>query len=235
MSVEGFLCAASENTFFHPVLLRCGSADSSVFLATGSLSRDGAPKPGAAIRYCCCLFFNFHIISSVEWKQAAPCASDLTPGQCLCWIQQSAESGESVLCWKTLPALLIPSVFPTYESARFVLWFCTELQQLPAVRGSGQQASSAPSHLGCFHQPFPLDPPGSSSWVVPVLAVPFGIEAGCQLSVAAVGRTKKINGKLGELVVLLCVNVVEHDLSFWWRWFWLFFWFFFRVGLNIWY
>lgn len=62
--------------------------------------------------------------------------------------------------------------------------------------------------------------------MLPVLAVTFGREAGCRpsgtgdaarpgtlLLVAAVGWSQKIHGKLGELVVLLCVSVVERDFS----------------------
>lgn len=62
--------------------------------------------------------------------------------------------------------------------------------------------------------------------MLPVLAVTFGRGAGCQpsgtggaarpgtlLLVAAVGWSQKIHGKLGELVVLLSVSVVEHDFS----------------------
>lgn len=116
-------------------------------------------KFDAAICYCRCLFFNFHIISPVQWKQAASYASDFTPGQCFCWIQQPADSGESVLCWKTLPALLIPSVFPTCDSACFVLWFCTELQQLPVVPRQWPADILCSLSPGIFHQPFP------ESWI----------------------------------------------------------------------
>lgn len=89
--------------------------------------------------------------------------------------------------------------------------------------------------------------------MLPVLAVSFGIEAGCQpsgasdaawpgtlLLVAAVGWSQKIHGKLGELVVLLRVSVVEHDFPLRWRVFcfvvlFCVFLFLCRVGLNIWY
>lgn len=119
--------------------------------------------------------------------------------------------------------------------------FVLNYSSSPLSQGSGQQTSSAPSHLGCFHQPFPLDLCARRSCVLPVLAVTFGRGAGCQpsgtgaarpgtlLLLAAVGWSQKIHGKLGELVVLLCVSVVEHDFSV------SAFFFLFRVGLNIWY
>lgn len=184
-------------------------------------------KLDAAICYCRCLFFSFHIISSVEWKQAASYASDFTPGQCLCWIQQARESPCSAgkHCQRC----------SSHQSSQrdlacFVLWFCTELQQLPAVprqRPAGILCSLSP---GMLSPAFPAGSTGRRSSVLPVLAVACGIEAGCRpwgggeaawpgtlLLVAAVGWSQTIHGKLGESVVLLRVSVVEHDFSFWWR------------------
>lgn len=102
----------------------------------------------------------FHLWSG---SRLASYASDFTPGQCFCWIQQPADSGESVLCWKTLPALLIPSVFPTCDSACFVLWFCTELQQLPAV------PRQRPADILCSLSPGMLSPAFPAGSVCPEL------------------------------------------------------------------
>lgn len=69
---EGFLCAASENTFS----TRC-SFD--VALQIPWYSWQQAPSLGmelrklnAAICYCWCLFFNCPVISSVEWSRLLP-------------------------------------------------------------------------------------------------------------------------------------------------------------------
>lgn len=68
--------------------------------------------------FCLVSFFVFfHIISSVEWKQAISYTSDFIPGQYLFCLQRPVDCVESLLSCKlleyTLPALLIPSVFPT--------------------------------------------------------------------------------------------------------------------------
>lgn len=108
-------------------------------------------KLDAAICYCWCLFFNFPIISSVEWKQAGSSTSDFTPGQCLCWIQSPCSAGRRCQrCWHqssqrvTQPALC----------CGFVLNYSNS----PLIQGSGQQTSSAPLTWDAFNQLFLLDP-----------------------------------------------------------------------------
>lgn len=160
----------------------------------------------------------------MAWKQAASYASDFTPGQCLCWIQQARESPCSA--GKHCQHCCSSHQCSQHDSACFMLWFCTELQQLPAVprrRPAGILCSLSP---GMLSPAFPAGSTGRRSCALPALAVAFGIQAGCQPSRGRVAMlpgqglccwwSQKFMESLGNWL-LLCVSVVEHDFSFWWR------------------
>lgn len=52
--------------------------------------------------------------------------------------------------------------------------FVLNYSNSPLSQGSGQQTSSAPSHLRCFRQPFPLDPRAGGAVCFQSLLCPLG-------------------------------------------------------------
>lgn len=90
--------------------------------------------------------------------------------------------------------------------------FVLNYSNSPLSQGSGQQTSSALSHLGCFHQPFPLDPWAGDAVCFQPLLCPLGWRLvaspalgagdaawpGTLLLVAAVGWSQKFMESLGN-------------------------------------
>lgn len=114
ISMEGFLCVASEKTFPPCISSMWPCRFLSYWQQVASL---GMFRCYYVLTLVSVFSSPLHIISSVEWEQATLYASDFTSGQYLFCVQWPVDCIESLLSCKllenTLLVLLRPSVFPT--------------------------------------------------------------------------------------------------------------------------
>lgn len=198
--MEGFLCAASENSFSTLWLCRFlvipgnrlplsgWSSEMLLFVPASayfSVSTLFHPWSGSRLlpTPLTSLLDSVSVGPSSQQARESPCSAGTRCQRC-CSSHQCSQ----------------------HDSACFVLWFCTELQQLPAVPRRWPAGILCSLSPGMLSPAFPEGSKGRRCCVLPVLAASFGIEAGCQPSGGADAAwpgiccwwSQKIHGKLGE-------------------------------------
>lgn len=148
--MEGFLCAASENSFSTLWLCRFLGIPGSRLPLLGWSSEMLLFVTASA---CFSVSTLFH-----PWSGSRLLPTPLTSLLDSVSVGSSRLGRVRALLENTASTAAHPISVPNMTQPALCCGFVPNYSSSPLSRGGGQQASSAPSHLGCFPQPFPLDP-----------------------------------------------------------------------------